>query len=104
MIGKCELCGCQTELTVHHLIPKCKAKNKYKDIRNDETNLIMICRQCHDHIHATYDESYLRDFLNALDLLKLDDKIMKFVNWKKKHIGFSGHAKMSNDLKNKNGR
>lgn len=98
--SRCELCGCECETTKHHLIPASRLKNKYKNIKNDdESNFIWICRQCHDHIHATYDNSYLRDFLNTKELLMDDEKIMKFVEWKKKHPDFKGHAKMSNNRK-----
>jgi len=96
MKGKCQMCGCDCDLTAHHLIPRVKCHNKYKQIMNDDSNLIMICRQCHDHIHAAYDENYLRDNLSSLELLMADEKIKKFVDWRKKHPDFNGHAKMSN--------
>jgi len=100
----CELCGCQAVLTKHHLVPVSRAKNKYKQLRNDESNFIWICRSCHDHIHATYGESELRDRLSTLDALKADEKIMSFVRWKAKHPDFKGHAKMSNERKARNRR
>ena len=31
----CELCGLPCELTKHHLIPKLRAKNKYKEVKED---------------------------------------------------------------------
>ena len=100
MNGKCEICGCECNLTLHHLVPKLKCKNKYKQIRNDDSNHIMICRQCHDFLHATYDESELRDNLNTLEKILADEKIIKFINWRKKHPDFNGSAKMSNRRKN----
>lgn len=97
---KCELCGCECDLTKHHLIPVSRCKNRYKDIKgDDDSNVIWICRQCHDHIHATHDNSYLRDFLNTKELLLKDDNIRKFVEWRRKHPDFKGHAKMSKGRK-----
>ena len=99
--GICQLCGCSCALTKHHLVPQSKCKNKYKQIREDSSNHIWVCRQCHDHIHATYDNSWLRDNLDTLDKLLADEKIMAFADWKKKHPNFNGHAKMSNNHKSK---
>jgi len=98
-IGKCELCGCECKLTLHHLIPQLKCKNKYKQNKNDDSNHIMICRQCHDQIHALHDETDLRDNFNTLEKLLQDEELMKFVNWRKKHPDFNGHSKMSNKRK-----
>lgn len=102
MKGKCELCDIECDLTLHHLIPQVKCKNKYREIKNNSENHIMICRPCHDYIHATYDNTYLRDFLDTLDKLKADEKIIKFIEWRKKHSDFNGHSKMSNSQKLKN--
>lgn len=99
MTGRCALCGVECDLTLHHLVPQIKCKNKYKQIRNDDSNHIMICRQCHDNIHATYDNTYLRDNLNTLEKLKDDENIRKFSEWRSKHPDFNGHSKMSNRRK-----
>ena len=96
MIGKCETCGCETELTKHHLVPVSKAKNKYKEIKEDPSNHLWICRQCHDAIHASYDETELRDLYNTKEKLLEAPEFKKFVAWKKKHLDFDGHSKMSN--------
>jgi len=93
------LCGCECEPTKHHLIPVSKAKNKYRQIRNDESNFIWICRQCHDQIHSLYDNNWLRDNLNTLELILADEKIAQFVRWRQKHSEFKGHSKMSNQRK-----
>lgn len=98
---KCELCGIECELTRHHLIPQLKAKNKYKEIKNDPSNILMICRSCHDFIHANFSESELRDLYNTKETLMCNDEIQKFLKWKKKHPDFKGHSKMSNKRKNK---
>ena len=101
MNGVCELCGCDADLTVHHLVPKIKAKNKYREIKDDPSNLIWICRSCHDQIHSLWDESTLRDLYNTKEKLLEAEEMKKFIEWKKKHPNFNGHSKMSNERKRK---
>lgn len=101
MTGICELCGCDADLTVHHLVPKIKAKNKYREIEDDPSNLIWICRSCHDQIHAIFDNAQLRDIYNTKDKLLSSDEMQKFIKWKIKHPEFKGHSKMSNERKRK---
>lgn len=38
--GKCELCGNECELTVHHLIPVSQSRHKNKYLKTDEGNLL----------------------------------------------------------------
>jgi len=97
--GTCETCGCEAELTKHHLRPQLKCKNKYKEIKDDPSNLIWICRSCHDQIHACYTESELRDMYSTKAALMEAPKFKKFVEWRRKHPDFSGHSKMCNDRK-----
>lgn len=96
---KCELCGVDCECTKHHLVPKLKAKNKYKDLKDDDSNIIWICRQCHDVIHATWDESTLRDLYNTKEKLLETQEMKKFIAWRQKHPDYNGHSKMSNNRK-----
>lgn len=99
---KCELCQCEIDkLTAHHLIPKSRTKNKYKQIKEDSSNIIWICRSCHDQIHALKSESELRDSYNTLDKLLAMPEFAKYVAWKKKHPDFKGHSKMSNSRKHR---
>ena len=98
---KCELCNCECELTAHHLIPKSRIRNKYKEMKEDPSNLIWICRQCHDQIHALWDESTLRDLYSTKDKLLADEKMQKFIAWRQKHPDFDGHSKMSNSRKHR---
>ena len=99
-IEKCELCGCESDcLTRHHLIPQLKCKNKYKEMKNDDSNIIVICRQCHDQLHAEYSESELRDLYNTKEKILSSEKMQKFIAWRKKHPNFNGHSKMSNGRK-----
>lgn len=98
-IQRCELCGVECECTRHHLIPKLKAKNKYKSIKNDDSNILMICRQCHDQLHSLWDESTLRDLYNTKEKILASEEMQKFISWRKKHPDFNGHSKMSNARK-----
>ena len=93
---QCELCGVECECTRHHLIPKLKAKNKYKDIKNDDSNIILICHSCHDFIHATFSENELRDLYCTKEKLMSSNDVQKFIAWKRKHPNFKGHSKMGN--------
>lgn len=96
---KCQICGCECNATKHHLVPVAKCKNKYKQIKEDPSNHIWICRQCHDAIHATYTEQELKECYNTLDKLLAAPEFAKFVAWRMNHLDFDGHAKMSNRRK-----
>ena len=94
----CALCGDTENLTRHHLIPQVRCKNKYREIKNDRSNILIVCQTCHSKIHATFSENELRDIYNTRDALLSSDKIMTYVNWKRKHPNFrSNSTKMSND-------
>lgn len=95
----CELCGCSAKLTKHHLVPKVKAKNKYKGAKNDESNFIWICRPCHDQVHALWDENELRDSFSTKDKIMTAPEMAKFIAWRMRHPEFDGHSKMSNRRK-----
>lgn len=99
-MSKCELCEFDCELSKHHLVPQSKAKNKYKEIKEDPSNLLWICRSCHDQIHAMFNNNELRDMYFTKDLLMSNENFRKFVEWKKKHPNFDGHSKLSNRRKN----
>jgi len=102
MTGKCATCGFETELTLHHLVPQSKAKSgKYKQIKDDPSNQLWICRSCHDQIHALYENNILRDVYNTTEALLNAPEFAKYVAWKKKHPDFKGHSKMSNTKKHK---
>lgn len=95
--NRCEICGIECSCTKHHLVPQVKCHNKYKKIKNDESNFIWICDLCHRTIHAYYDENTLRDRYNTLDKLLADEKFSSYVAWRKKHMNFdSNSTKRSN--------
>lgn len=92
----CEMCGVRAELTKHHLVPRARVKNGYKDLKDDPANVIMICRPCHDAIHAAYDETTLRNLYSTKEKLLAAPAVMKFIAWRKKHPEFKGSSKMNN--------
>ena len=99
--AKCQMCGIECELTKHHLIPQVKCKNKYKEIKNEDSNIIWICRPCHDAIHANFSETELKYSYSTLEELLAAPPLKKFISLRQKHPDFSGSAKMSNKRKNR---
>ena len=95
----CALCGAKCALTKHHLVPQVRCKNKYKEIKEDPSNLLWICDACHGHIHATFSENELRDLYNTKEKLLASEEMQKYIKWKMKHLDFKGHSKMSNERK-----
>jgi DNA mismatch repair protein MutS len=54
---ECEICKTQiySELEVHHIVPRASATNNILNDgshMNDKRNLIVICKKCHDKVHA----------------------------------------------------
>ena len=102
MVGKCATCGIETDLTLHHLVPRSKATSgKYRQTKDDPKNHLYICRSCHDIIHSLYDNNTLRDVYNTFDALMNASEFAKYIAWKKKHPDFKGHSKLSNKNKHK---
>ncbi len=88
----CELCKREDRLTKHHLIPRCRHKNKR--IRNTfkrtqvRERILWLCRGCHSNIHAVLTEKELSDIYNTKDELMRHPGIKRFVRWvKTKHVG-----------------
>lgn len=100
---KCELCGIETELTKHHLIPKRVSRStKYsKKLKTDESNFLWICGECHGQIHALFTEQELRDLYCTKEALLSSEKLSKFIKWRQKHPNFTGSSKMSSDKRSK---
>jgi len=83
-MATCCLCGRNTLLTFHHLIPKAVHKrNRIKRLYNKEDMGlgIDICRKCHNGLHALYDEMTLALRFNRIEKLRQDSAIMKHVSW-----------------------
>jgi len=82
----CALCKREVdELTVHHLIPKSRHKNKKakdKFGRDEMRNRVaMLCGPCHANIHAIFSEKTLEREFPTLELLAADPDVLKFTEW-----------------------
>ena len=60
--GKCLRCLGEAD-EVHHRIVRGMAGSGDPDVNYGLANLISLCRQCHDEVHASPEESYLSGFL-----------------------------------------
>lgn len=77
----CQLCNRDVQqLTVHHLIPRQTVKRK----QSDPGPTIDICSPCHRQVHALYSNLELAKYLNTIDKLKSEPKMIKFLNWIRK--------------------
>ncbi len=82
--GICELCGRDTSLTLHHLIPrKLHRRNFFRKYytRDELQRGVRVCRLCHNGIHRLYDEMTLGKKLNSLEKLRADTAIARHVAW-----------------------
>lgn len=81
----CELCGRETQLTRHHLIPRTRHRNKriQKKFQREEMlhRLLWVCRSCHNQIHACISEKDLADTYHNKERLLSHPAIQKFVDW-----------------------
>ena len=77
-------CGKYTE---HHLIPKTVHSNKWfkkRYTREQMHEKIPVCRECHHAIHDLIPkEKDLGRKFNTIQELKKNDKIKKYLKWKK---------------------
>ena len=46
----CEVCG-TTSVEIHHIIPRSKFGSKRKAEQDHVSNLVALCRQCHNLAH-----------------------------------------------------
>ena len=82
--GHCALCGRDTQLTFHHLIPRKMHRRSRFRKRVDRGTLqagIDICQPCHRGIHRLYDEMTLATHLSTLDALRSDEAIRRHCQW-----------------------
>lgn len=56
----CRMCNIDSKLTKHHLIPRCKDKNRIG-------TTVDLCCNCHTFLHAVFSENYLKEHLNTLE-------------------------------------
>ena len=97
MIGPCQLCGRETALTRHHLVPQCRHRNKWNKKNFDrftvKTDLLLLCTGCHKQLHALFTEKELERRLHDLPSLRAQPEVQKFVAWiKDKPPGFKPRA------------
>lgn len=77
----CELCGREVyRLTVHHLIPRQRVKQK----KAEAGPTANICSPCHRQIHNLFDNKHLAQELNTLEKLREEPQMQKFLSWVKK--------------------
>ena len=80
----CPLCGRETPLTFHHLIPRKLHRRKRfrKRYSREELNRgVRICRLCHNGIHRMFDEMTLGQELNSLDRLREEESLIRHARW-----------------------
>ncbi|MFN7974017.1 MAG: HNH endonuclease [Acidobacteriota bacterium] len=65
-----------TRISLHHLVPR------ERDGKDGPT--VMICLDCHGHIHAVLGNKELARELRAIDLLRSHPEIARFVRWVRK--------------------
>lgn len=86
--GTCALCGCEAELTFHHLIPRKLHRKTYFQKRYEKEELktrgIYVCVPCHRSIHRYASEKTLGLHYNTLEKLRTLDKLQRFVRWRSK--------------------
>lgn len=61
----CELCG-MGAVDIHHVEPRSKFGSKKKDDQDDVSNLIALCRDCHDKAHGHLSRWYKEVFKNII--------------------------------------
>jgi len=85
MIGNCELCKRENELTFHHLIPRTNHKNKWfkKNFTREEMNQgINICKyDCHTEIHKVINEKEMGRSFNTIEKLMRHPKVKKYIKY-----------------------
>ena len=83
----CEVCFRELPLTKHHLIPVTRHKNKKTKKRHSKESMnevIMVCRQCHNQLHALICEKDMDETYNTLDRLLTHEGVRKFAEWIRK--------------------
>jgi hypothetical protein len=87
-IFHCELCGRETTLTRHHLIPRAvHSKRRFvKRYGKEEmrTRDLMTCRLCHNGLHDLFTERELAEKFNTRESLLEDERVRRHVAWVRK--------------------
>lgn len=78
---KCQLCGSNENLQLHHIIPFYMDEGKIKD----ENNLIPICKKCHTTKVNNHEEIYI-DILSKISSMNFNSDIIEKISEIKKGI------------------
>ena len=84
--GTCELCRRDgVALTRHHLIPRKYHANKKlkKRFTREEmhSNVLLLCRPCHSHIHAILTEKEMAEQFHTFRSLLEHPEVQDFIEW-----------------------
>lgn len=83
--GPCQLCGRETLLTRHHLIPQCRHRNKWnkKNFSREAVKheLLLLCSACHKQLHVLLTEKELERGFHSLESLREHPEVRQFVEW-----------------------
>ena len=101
----CALCKRRlsiTPLTVHHLIPRTRHRNKRtrRTFTKEEvkTRIAMLCRPCHDQVHALISEKELERSYNTVEALAAHPDVAAFAAWiADKPDGFKARVRKRSD-------
>lgn len=76
MIGDsiCKLCGLETYVNLHHLIPRSKGG----------TETIPCCPTCESYLHRTWNNGELRNIYNTVKSILQTEKFKSFLKWRLK--------------------
>ena len=77
----CQMCNAEARLTRHHLVPRCKDKEKIG-------KTVDLCTNCHTFLHAVFSENYLKEHLNSLEKIMLHEQCQTYLKWRRKHPFF----------------
>ena len=95
----CALCGRKAPTTRHHIVPKCRRRNRMPDEAKKHVGVTLdFCRDCHRAVHSIFTEKQLSAEFYTLDKLKAEPRVQKFVAWIKKrpaetYFGSDEHAR-----------
>jgi hypothetical protein len=62
----CEMCGAKS-VDIHHIEPRSKFGSKRKDEQDHISNLVALCRDCHDRAHGSSANWYKAVFMRKVE-------------------------------------